>query len=195
MFWPVVFESRRRSQTSCRRWGPKTSTWERERDGDWTLVKVTAKAAITVGVLAVLLPLWFFWGSIENQRPLCYPHGFTVEVRNRGVCLRRDEYRWEHVTETVCRGGDEPVDESATLVWFSVCARGRKAFCVNQDTPGFDELVQLVNAMTFHLDYVWNQPGGISGDRYFSYPRAGGEIGQGAPPAGDATISLKPPVA
>lgn len=105
--------------------------------------------------VAIACVVQLHWNFIRHTIN-CTAAGFSVlrESKRRGA--RREEYRWEEITDTSYeeirrrRSRQRRTDE-----YFSVDTKRGRAFKVDDNQGGFDELIAVFNEQTPQLPYVW----------------------------------------
>ncbi len=139
-----------------------------------TLGAVLAQAWLWPGlallVLALLAPLF---GRVLGLvvTVVCGPGGVTVTTR-RGRRHRCQEFRWHEVTATAYSEGRPG---AAGTGRFRLETGAGVAFSAGPAAGQLQDLIEVCNAMTPHLPYVWQRQGRRSGGdpAYRSVPRPG----------------------
>lgn len=108
----------------------------------------------------VLFPVLILWLGTE-QTILCNEQGFVIRRSSRRHGTSESAYAWLEVTATDYfeRRSDS---QGAPRGHFAVDTVRGRAFVVTEGTRGFRDLIELFNAMTIQLPYVWLPQMGFS---------------------------------
>lgn len=123
-----------------------------------------------LGVAALLLPVGFplavrYLGA--RRTIICYPEGFTVITAVGCAGHTTVRFRWQEVIRTEYQADLRGARGAPACSFRAETATG-VAFTASERHRQFQDLIEVCNAMTPHLPYVWQ-------------PEAG--TGRGAPPA------------
>jgi hypothetical protein len=110
----------------------------------------------SASVMGIALILSKVFGTSRTM--VCTPDGVTMDTSSRLRGRTHEVLTWSEITET--RYYKRNTRDSYGYAVFEIYAGPRRLFSYSQDAssglPGFGELVELFNAMTIHLPYVWS---------------------------------------
>ena len=116
---------------------------------DWRAI---GGGAIAMGGLLILSQVF---GT--NRTMVCTPDGVSLDTSSRLRGKTHEMLTWSEITET--RYYKRNARDSYGYAVFEIYAGPRRLFSYSRDASqgmqGFAELVELFNAMTVHLPYVW----------------------------------------
>jgi hypothetical protein len=163
---------------------------------------------LLIGVVFVLVGVGIPLGSYffgKSYAITCRADGFTVRTVNKRKGTEQQEYRWDEVTSTQYDEFQSTGRDSGSRNYVSFIAetaRGR-AFKVGREIGDFAGLIDLFNARTPHLPYVWRPQAGFTlnvgmfsagRNAYVRVARTGETLpGVSAPSAGATTMAPPPP--
>lgn len=108
-------------------------------------------------VLAAGLPAWLHQMA-PRSTVACEPTGFVVTTRHQRSGKQQAQYGWHEITSTSYGETARPFPTG----YFMVETEQGVAFRLSHRTAQFQDLIEVVNAMTPHLPYRWQRGAGLS---------------------------------
>jgi hypothetical protein len=113
-------------------------------------------ALVLAGAVVVPGLVWYLG---EEVTVTCGDQGFHVRSRGQRQGLQESTYGWSEVTATTYH---EPGRRDRTTGYLTVDTVRGRTFTMQNRTPGFGELVEVFNAMTTHLPFIWQARTGFA---------------------------------